>query len=95
MANGSLNAVEARWLSLKDSICSDSNLLDIDALLDGIVLVHDECCQSALSNDKAVQNFKEYGARNHSREILFASFFVFSSILRLPSETISIESSRL
>jgi hypothetical protein len=65
MATNMNNNVESRCdgilqLVLNDSI-KDPTVLNIDALLDALIALHDECSNAVSRGDKTVTEFLQYG----------------------------------
>jgi serine/threonine-protein kinase MRCK len=43
------------------SLIDNYNKLSIDTLLDSLVALYDDCCNSTLKRDKIISNFIDYG----------------------------------
>jgi hypothetical protein len=69
MSDKTWNAIQTRWSNLRQSIGTDA----IDALLDAFLLIYDESSRSTSVNDKAIEDFQDFG----SRFVLPPSFILF------------------
>lgn len=59
------NSLESRCDEIKRLVInhctSDSTVLGIDGLLDGLLVLYDECCNATLKKEKTIVEFLEYG----------------------------------
>ena len=72
MTDKTWNAIQTRWSNLRQSIGTAS----IDALLDAFLLIYDESSQLTSTDDKAIRDFQDYGARDARLSSLFTALLL-------------------